>query len=70
MEDALRGLSRNRILAQSSKVLILILMEDALRAEKETVVSDCYASLNPYSNGRCSKRLQKKTFFVHDLTLS
>ncbi len=55
MEDALRG-ARGLLQHLREKVLILVLMEDALRG----VLVDLYNvegySLNPCSNGRCSAR--------------
>ena len=41
-------------------VLILILMEDALREGVQLQKDPLPLGLNPYSNGRCSKRLKTK----------
>ena len=58
MEDALRvcwmkGMSEDNI------VLILILMEDALRDEQLALAYQEQRCLNPYSDGRCSKSSQR-----------
>ena len=57
MEDALRG----SILHASQcrpQVLILVLMEDALRECQQSGVVSQANGLNPCSNGRCSARLE------------
>ena len=55
MEDALRG---GKYIEFSAKlpVLILVLMEDALRAKEHLLIKLLSNGLNPCSNGRCSKR--------------
>ena len=43
-------------------VLILVLMEDALRGDiVEYILSYDWTGLNPCSNGRCSARANSKT---------
>ena len=54
MEDALRG-RRQVPFAGRSKVLILVLMEDALRDKRITMNKLGLKGLNPYSDGKCSK---------------
>ena len=53
MEDALRE-TQSKEKQTEYTVLILVLMEDALRVESETEATAPGASLNPCSNGRCS----------------
>ena len=53
MEDALREGLRSLFIIYSS-VLILVLMEDALRGLKIKKPRKLCWSLNPCSNGRCS----------------
>ena len=55
MEDALRGRGTNLTELGNRPVLILILMEDALREVYFRNFHQINNSLNPYSNGRCSK---------------
>ena len=56
MEDTLRACSE--IVDKGRRgVLILILMEDTLRAMKRVHNRLYKTSLNPYSNGRYSERL-------------
>ena len=51
----------------SKKVLILIIMEDALRVDDELPVPFIPGGLNPYYNGRCSMRVLNfvKTAMLH-----
>ncbi len=54
MEDALRALFRSAS-KYFTAVLILILMEDALRVKNFEKIYKATSRLNPYSDGRCSK---------------
>ena len=56
MEDTLRELQVTSAKTQTLRVLILVLMEDTLRAEKRQR-SNCRGRLNPCFNGRYSQRL-------------
>ena len=56
MEDALRGVLVALYLQRKSCVLILVLMEDALRGVTASIQSHLQHRLNPCSNGRCSAR--------------
>ena len=58
MEYALRGMNNFRIL-QVEQVLILVLMEYALRAKIEIPFGLFKSGLNPCSNGICSTRAKK-----------
>ena len=42
---------------QYSEVLILIVMEDALRESKKNNMGKITKGLNPYCYGRCSQRI-------------
>ena len=53
MEDALRVADTGRY-SLSQTVLILVLMEDALRESRLMRYNHMRVSLNPCSNGRCS----------------
>ena len=53
MEDALRDINQTFTMA-TKKVLILVLMEDALRVTLTWLRTQRMVSLNPCSNGRCS----------------
>ena len=50
-----RGKEKMRITDENG-VLILIVMEDALRVEGDFDIKEIELSLNPYCNGRCSQR--------------
>ncbi len=50
------------------KVLILVLMEDALVLLKENVIYFSGSSLNPCFNGRCTSTYQS-VYKVHDYSL-
>ena len=56
MEDALRGFGLFTFTDDGKRVLILVLMEDALRGADYDSSARPTASLNPCSNGRCSAR--------------
>ena len=56
MEDALRESAQN-LIGKVFDVLILVLMEDALREMISLIKEEKYNRLNPCSNGRCSARL-------------
>ncbi len=58
MEDALRELIVKTQYKISYRVLILILMEDALRVTNKVMKKFKECCLNPYSDGRCSKSAQ------------
>ena len=49
---------------RSSGVLILVLMEDALREKRWKEQRLCRLCLNPCSNGRCSARAKFKTCWI------
>ncbi len=53
MEDALREFDV-QLMSLIRVVLILIVMEDALRENSRWQCRDIDGSLNPYCNGRCS----------------
>ena len=54
MEDALRGFGLFTFTDDGKRVLILVLMEDALRGADYDSSARPTASLNPCSNRRCS----------------
>ena len=56
MEDTLRDMGENEK-ACLKAVLILVLMEDTLRALKEYILYGDVYSLNPCFNGRYSQRV-------------
>ena len=55
MEDTLREDVKN-FFGMNRDVLILVLMEDTLRAEKKDILQKGLDSLNPCFNGRYSQR--------------
>ena len=59
MEDALRDLY-NVEGYKDVKVLILVLMEDALRVGLFEKAMNSQSGLNPCSNGRCSASLSER----------
>ena len=61
MEDALRDFSRPLQCGGLQGVLILVLMEDALRAQDSNSYCLISLCLNPCSNGRCSASKALKT---------
>lgn len=47
---------KNEIHSKLANVLILIVVEDTLRARINKIVATVCIGLNPYCNGRCSQR--------------
>ena len=73
MEDALRE-QVTALFSKALTVLILVLMEDALRDGSRPKKRSTRCSLNPCSNGRCSARISEVVgsdgaFFVLILVL-
>ena len=68
MEDALRVFIVGGLM-KIIKVLILVLMEDALRVGLRITIDPQEISLNPCSNGRCSARAQNLIGKIFDLNV-
>ena len=66
MEDALRAV-HNCTERIRKCVLILVLMEDALRENKLKLETVTYFSLNPCSNGRCSASVFSGDLLLEDV---
>ncbi len=63
MENALRANEFLRKLRRAL-VLILVLMENALRALRSHTLSLLISSLNPCFNGKCSQRAENKSNYL------
>ena len=63
MEDALRELNLSSTVSEQV-VLILVLMEDALRGDGQPQVKKPERCLNPCSNGRCSASFCERVLHI------